>query len=77
MRNVTLSYTLSQNILAKTKITSGASVSLTGNNLWLHTKYTGFDPESSSFSSGSIADGFAGFTYPQTRSYMLSLNLSF
>jgi TonB-linked SusC/RagA family outer membrane protein len=77
LRNVTLSYSLSQNVLAKTKIITGASVSFTGNNLWLHTKYTGYDPESSSFSSGSIADGFAGFTYPQTRSYMISLNLSF
>lgn len=77
LRNVSLSYNLPSEFLTKTKVITGASISLTGNNLWLHTKYTGFDPESSSFSSGSIADGFAGFTYPATRSYMISLNLSF
>ena len=77
LRNVSLSYNLPSGMLAKTKVITAASVSITGNNLWLHTKYTGYDPESSSFSSGSIADGFAGFTYPSTRSYMVSLNLSF
>ncbi len=77
LRNVTLSYALPSNILARTKVITGASIAITGNNLWLSTKYSGYDPESSSFSSGSISDGFAGFTYPATRSYLVSLNLSF
>jgi len=77
LRTVSISYNLPTGILEKTKVITGASISITGNNLWLKTKYTGFDPESSSSSSGSIADGFAGFTYPSTRSYMISLNLSF
>jgi TonB-linked SusC/RagA family outer membrane protein len=77
LRNVTLSYQLPSKALAFTKFVSGASVAVTGNNLWISTDYTGFDPESSSFGSGSSADGFAGFTYPGTRSFMVSLNLSF
>lgn len=77
LRTVSLSYSLPPGILSKTKVITAASVSVTGNNLWLKTDYTGFDPESSSAHSGSIADGFSGFTYPATRSYMVSLNLSF
>jgi outer membrane receptor protein involved in Fe transport len=77
LRNVTLSYQLPSQLLTRTKFLTGASVALSGNNVWLHTDYTGFDPESSSMSAGSISDGFAGFTYPATRSFMLTLNLSF
>ncbi|MBD0368635.1 MAG: SusC/RagA family TonB-linked outer membrane protein, partial [Flavisolibacter sp.] len=77
LRNVTLSYQFPSAILSRTKFITGASFSLTGNNLWLHTDYSGFDPESSSMSSGSISDGFAGFTYPATRSFLATLNLSF
>jgi hypothetical protein len=77
LRNVTFSYSLPAGIMARTKFISAASIAITGNNLWVSTDYTGFDPESSSFGSGSIADGFAGFTYPAVRSFMVSLNLSF
>jgi len=77
LRNVTATYALRSSWLAKTKFISGASISLTGNNLWLHTDYSGFDPEGSSFSSGSVVDGFTGFTYPSTRSYIVTVNLTF
>lgn len=77
LRSATLSYSLPRTVLNKTKVLNGASLSLTGNNLWLHTKYTGFDPEASSNSSGSVVDAFSGFTYPSTRSYIVTLNLTF
>lgn len=78
LRSVSLSYTLPAAWLSHTKTISGATVSFTGNNLWLSTKYTGFDPETSSTGSGSNAsDSFSGFTYPATRSFLFSLNLQF
>ncbi len=77
LRNVTVSYQVPSQVMSKTRFISGANISVSGNNLWLKTKYTGFDPESSSLGSGSIADGFAGFTYPQTRSFMMTVNLTF
>jgi hypothetical protein len=77
LRSASVAYSVPRTILSKTKIITGASLSLTGNNLWLHTDYTGFDPESSSNSSGSVVDAFAGFTYPATRSYIVTLNLTF
>ncbi|NLR69135.1 SusC/RagA family TonB-linked outer membrane protein [Chitinophaga varians] len=77
LRNVSLSWQLPQKFLSRTHLISAASLTFTGNNLWLHTKYTGFDPESSSLNAGSNIDAFAGFTYPTTRSYMASLNVTF
>ncbi|WP_290798520.1 SusC/RagA family TonB-linked outer membrane protein [Flavihumibacter sp. UBA7668] len=77
LRNLSLGYTIPSNIVSKSGFLTGASVSFTGNNLWIQTKWSGFDPESSSTSSGSIVDGFSGFTYPATRSYLVSLNLNF
>ncbi|PSL20868.1 SusC/RagA family TonB-linked outer membrane protein [Chitinophaga ginsengisoli] len=78
LRSASLSYTLPAQWLSGTKTISGATVSFTGNNLWLHTKYTGFDPETSSSSAGNNAsDAFSGFTYPATRSFLFSVNLQF
>lgn len=77
LRNLSLGYTVPADIVSKSGFLTGATVTFTGNNLWINTKWSGFDPEASSTSSGSVADGFSGFTYPATRSYLVSLNLNF
>lgn len=77
LRTLSLSYNLPPNVLKRTKLVKGASVTLTGNNLFLWTDFTGFDPENSSTSADSNADGFAGFTYPGVRSYFLTLQVNF
>jgi TonB-linked SusC/RagA family outer membrane protein len=77
LRNASLSYNLPNGIFKGTFIRD-ASVSLTGNNLLLFTDYSGFDPESSSFNSGSImGSGFAGFTYPASRTFLFTVNVNF
>ena len=76
LRNVSLTYNFTKALLKKSFV-QGASISLTGNNLWIITNYNGFDPESSSFNAASNQDGFSGFTYPATRSYLVTLNLNF
>src|SRR4030095_3398228 len=75
LRNLTVSYRLSDNIL-KNSFINDVNLSLTANNLWLHTDYSGFDPEASSTSSASVVDGFSGFTYPATRSYLFTIALT-
>jgi TonB-linked SusC/RagA family outer membrane protein len=77
LRTATLSYALPEKFVQRSGFINNATISFTGNNLWLSTKFTGFDPESSSTSSGSVTDGFAGFTYPATKSYIFSLNVNF
>ena len=76
LRSASLSYRLPAEWLPA-KAIKNASLSVTGNNLWLWTKYYGVDPESSSYDSGSNNDGSAGFTYPSARTIMFSLNVGF
>jgi hypothetical protein len=76
LRELVLSYTLPQSRLAKTPI-KGASISLTGRNLFFFKNSAGgFDPELVvSTSSGLI--GTESFCLPFTRSFGLNLNLNF
>ena len=76
LRAASLSYSVPAKWLPA-KAIRNASLSVTGNNLWLWTKYYGVDPESSSFDSGSNNDGSAGFTYPSARTIMFTLNVGF
>jgi TonB-linked SusC/RagA family outer membrane protein len=76
LRNVTLSYIINNKILAKTKIIKNANISASANNFILWTPYKGYDPESTSFGSGSNAFGFTGFNIPGTSNFVLSLNIN-
>lgn len=76
LRSASLAYSLPASWLPKSFIRN-ATISITGNNIWLHTKYYGLDPESVSADSGSNVDGSAGFTYPAARSFLFSLNVGF
>lgn len=77
LRTLSFTYQIPTSLLSATHLISGASITLTGNNIWLHTNYSGFDPESSSNNSGSNVDAFAGFTYPTTRSFLATLQVTF
>ncbi|NEU08446.1 SusC/RagA family TonB-linked outer membrane protein [Flavihumibacter sp. R14] len=76
LRSVSLGYSLPPKFLQNSFI-KNATLTATGNNLWLGTDYTGYDPETSSTPSGSNVDGFTGFTYPAVRSFLLTLNVGF
>lgn len=77
LRTVSLSYNFPPKWLQGSFV-SHASLSFTGNNLWLSTPYNGFDPEASDAISGDLtASSQAGFTYPQLRSYLFTLNVTF
>ena len=76
LQNISLSYDLPRSILGNTRIKS-ASVSVTGNNLWVSTPFVGFDPESSTYGAGSNAIGYVGTGIPTTRSFFLGLNVNF
>ncbi|HZH67258.1 MAG TPA: SusC/RagA family TonB-linked outer membrane protein, partial [Flavisolibacter sp.] len=76
LRSASIAYSLPTKWLPKTFIRT-ASFSVTGNNLWLYTKYYGLDPESLSADSGSNVDGASGFTYPAARTFLFTLNVGF
>jgi len=71
-KNITLGYTLPQNILAKAHINSFrlyANVS----NAFIITKYTGMDPEVGSWNP--LQAGYDGGYYPQSRVFTIGVNV--
>ena len=52
-------------------------VSISGQNLWLLTDYSGYDPEVNSFSYDSGRVGIDWNSFPNQKSYSISLNVSF
>ncbi|GAB3908085.1 SusC/RagA family TonB-linked outer membrane protein [Larkinella knui] len=76
LRSASLAYTLPVSVL-KNSFVKSVRLSVTGNNLALWTRYSGYDPETSSTSSGSNVDGFTGFTYPAVRSLLFTLQAGF
>jgi hypothetical protein len=77
LRTATLSYSLPQKLFTHSLFTS-ATLSFTGTNLILITKYKGLDPETrSDAAAGSNFVISSGFSYPALRSYIFSLNVGF
>jgi hypothetical protein len=76
LRNLSLSYRIPTKFI-RSGFIRDATVTFTGNNLFLWTNFSGFDPDASSYNSGSNVDAFTGFAYPAVRSYLLSINVNF
>lgn len=82
LKSLTLSYSISHKIL-KTMGLSRANVYGTANNLFTLTKYKGYDPELSwtldtsdeKYSAAQL--GIDNGTYPQIRSFIFGINVSF
>lgn len=77
LRNIYLGYSIPESVLKPLHI-KGADITVAGRNVWLHTKYTGIDPEVSS--AGSGANGVVGIdvnSVPATRSWDVSLKVKF
>jgi len=77
LRQVGLTYALSNKLLKKTPF-SAASFSVTGRNLWIYSPhFTGADPEVSSYGTGLGVQGIYSFSTPTSRSVDFALRLSF
>ncbi|MFN8341134.1 MAG: TonB-dependent receptor [Cyclobacteriaceae bacterium] len=75
IRTVTAGYTLKP---AQSKWVSSLRIYATVQNLYVFTKYSGFDPEvSSTGGSDPRVAGFDYAAYPQARTYMIGFNLGF
>ncbi len=75
LREVVLSYTFPQKWFGKS-VLKGATMSVSGRNLWLKTDYTGIDPETN-LRGDSNATGWDYFNLPNTKGYAFTLNLNF
>ena len=83
LKNVTIGYNIPKKWAAKIKMNT-VRVFLSGTNLWTLTRYTGGDPEISTFNESrgrfddtTIAQGVDFFTLPQVKTLMGGLTVSF
>lgn len=77
MKNITLTYNLPTALLNQVKI-NRLSVYVTAINLFTITKYTGYDPEVSSFNAGGAGGlGIDLSNYPTAKSLMFGVNVTF
>ena len=74
LRELALTYSFSKKCLKGTPV-AGLDISFIGRNLWLNTKYTGIDPETSLTGSGN-SQGMDYFNMPNTKSFGFSLKLT-
>lgn len=79
LNNATLGYNVSPNRIGMSDSFQNIRISITGQNLFVITNYSGFDPEvNTGATSGGIQTfGVDRFTYPRARTFMVNLNLTF
>ena len=71
LKNVTIGYTLPENLVRQTRVLQGIRIYFTGTDLWETTKIKdGWDPEAPRTASGTSR-------YPFTRNYTFGMNLTF
>ncbi|MFK7973032.1 MAG: SusC/RagA family TonB-linked outer membrane protein [Bacteroidia bacterium] len=75
LRNVQFGYSLPKNILSKVKL-QAARLYVSGNNLFTHTKYTGFDPEIGTNNNWILDTGIDKGFYPSNRTIGFGLKIT-
>jgi TonB-dependent starch-binding outer membrane protein SusC len=76
IKNVTFGYSLPKDLLKKIYMKS-ARIYVSGQNLYTFTTYSGMDPEVNYASTDNIIMGTDFFTYPQSRTILMGLNIGF
>ena len=76
LKNLLIGYNFNQNAVKKMKISS-LKLFLQAQNLFTWTKYTGFDPEVSTFTVTNTAQGTDFLTFPQPRIITFGINAGF
>jgi hypothetical protein len=61
----------------KSKVFRNITLSLKGDNLWLLTKYNGYDPDVSTESDGSVMRRVDKGAYPKARSVIFGVQMNF
>jgi iron complex outermembrane receptor protein len=79
LNNATLGYNLSPKMIGLDNVMDNIRLSITGQNLFVITKYSGYDPEINTGTSvGDIQSfGIDYFSYPRSRTILFGLNAAF
>jgi TonB-linked SusC/RagA family outer membrane protein len=75
--NVTIGYSLPQQLLKRTKVFSRFRIYATVNNLYTFTGYSGFDPEANTRRSNPLTPGVDYAAYPRSRYMLAGIDVSF
>ncbi len=76
LKSLTLSYNVNSNFLKSIKL-SRFQVYITGQNMLTLTNYKGFDPEVNQYGGYAPVQGVDYGTYPQSKSYVMGINVEF
>lgn len=76
LSNVTVGYTLPQRLSKKIGMQQ-LRFYVTGTNLWLLTKYTGYDPEVDTRRSTPLTPNIDYSAFPRARQYVVGVNITF
>ena len=76
LKNVAVGYTLPSKWTGKVKLGT-VRIYATGTNLWTLTRYTGADPEVSTFDGSTSAQGIDFFTLPQVKTIVGGITVNF
>lgn len=74
LSNVSLSYNIP---IKKNKFIKGVSIGVSGRNLVVFSKYSGWDPDVNSFGSNMMRMGVDFNSYPQSRTFGFDMKLTF
>ena len=79
IREVGLYYTLPKETLNKSfgKLIQRAKIGVSGNNVFLATKYVGYDPETSTFGAQALANNVDVAPYPSARRLFFHIQIDF
>ena len=79
LNNATLGYNLRPSQIGLSDSFQNIRISLTGQNLFVITDYSGYDPEvnTGATTGGVQTFGIDRFTYPRARTFMVNLNFTF
>jgi hypothetical protein len=76
LKTLSLGYVIPRNLTSRLKIDQ-ARIYVTAENLLTLTRYSGYDPEVNAFGGSNLAQGIDFGTYPQSRNFIIGVNLSF
>jgi TonB-linked SusC/RagA family outer membrane protein len=76
LSTLTLGYNLPASWLERARVRR-AKLYVSGQNLFVITHYTGYDPEANQSGQNNILRGIDSDAYPNSRSYLVGVNLSF
>ncbi|WP_460914984.1 SusC/RagA family TonB-linked outer membrane protein [Spirosoma areae] len=76
LKNVSIGYSIPKKIVNRYKLTN-VRIYASATNLWTLTRYSGADPEVSTLDGSTTAQGIDFFTFPQVKTIIAGLSLTF